>query len=339
MRTVIFSSLFTFVLLLSNVAWSTGFSQEERWLKLSEMASRLDLSGTELTMSSGGTSVYAIVKQNGHAIGAVIPANSATQLSGEVLSFTVARALGFSNLYQGGVYFPLRGANLAAFRALIPDSPFKSAAKEENRLSILNRIAKSPAGIDAIFKKWESRPADYDALVRGNSLNSSHVLKGSHQPLTSFLKCQGPQPQKDVIVSLNGGSTNEYEAARQMSSILLIDALMQQWDRFSGGNLQTVTENGRVYFAAFDNGGTWSEPWTAKHLNLVSRFDRNVAARVLELNRFLNQGGNSFLGFRTEQDLIKALGAENFSADFRRFKRSLNVVAGHIQKNSGCFFE
>lgn len=320
-----------------------AFSGESQWEEMVAAAANFDItpaSGTTLSMSTGGTSVYGVINRGGRAIGAVIPQNSATQLSGEVMSYTVARLLAISELYQAGIYVKLTGRNLEAFGELIPEGPFKNSLREKNRQALLKRIAKNPDGIDAIFKKWEVKPAAYDSLVSGNRLNSSHVLKGSSKPFASFLKCDGPQPSKEVKVIMNGGQTSELEAARQMSSILLIDALMQQWDRFSGGNLQTaIGPKGQVHFAAFDNGGTWSEPWTAKNLSLVTRFDREVARRLLELNRFLNLGGSSYLGIRTEKELIKMLNAENFPSDYARFKKSLAVVARHLETHKGCKFE
>lgn len=335
--------------LLLVVACATAFSatagelsSEKQWQELQQMAANFDItaaSGTRLVLSSGGTSVYAEIHRGGRPIGAVIPANAASKLSGEVMSYTVARLLGVSDLYQGGIYVRLSGANLQAFSAMVPRSALKNKIKENNRREILKRIAANPGGIDAIFKKWDAKPAAYNALVGGNKLSSSHVLKGSKRPFASFLQCEGPQPSKSVTVTMNGGTTTEWQAARELSSILLIDALMQQWDRYSGGNLQTVTtKDGRVYFAAFDNGGTWSSPWTARNLDYVSRFDPEVARRLLELNRFVNLGGSEFLGLRTEQELIQVLNAEHFPDEYAILKQTLAKVAKHIEANRGCEF-
>lgn len=318
---------------------TAGFSEPERWAQLKELSSRLNLSEAKLSLSSGGTSVYAVIEQDGRAIGAVIPENSATKLSGEVLSYTLARAFNISDIYQSAIYFPLKGSNLAAFRSMIPSTPQRNAAKEENRRNILARIAAHPEGIDAIFKKWDARPAAYDSLVSGGKLNSSHVLSGGSKPFAGFLKCDGPKPSRQTRVQMNGGTNDELVLAKQLSSMLLIDALTQQWDRFSGGNLQTTTVNGEVNFAAYDNGGTWSEPWTARNLGMVSRFDRDVASRILELNRFVNQGGNTFLGIKTEQELKAALGIENFPTAYGKLKSSLAAVAAHIQRHENCYFD
>ena len=338
-----------------SIAQAGGFaSSEAQWQEMKQIAATLDMTGSGITLgqSSGGTSVYSIIKQNGTPIGAVIPENAATKLSGEILAYTLARAFGISEIYQPGVYFALNGKNLEAFKNNIPTTPYNYGHKEKNRVDILQRIANNPNGIDAIFKKWDNKPNDYDAMVSvsANTLNTSHVLAGSSQPFASFLQCNGPQPSKSVTVTMNKGTTTEYEAARQLSSILLIDAIVKQWDRFSGGNLQTVTKNGVVSFVSYDNGGTWAPGWTSKNLSFVSRFDRNVAQQILDLDSFLRKEKNSFQGLKNEDELMAALGIENFPKVMNTLRGNLNdvynlktigsiiEVAAHIRKHN-CFFE
>lgn len=327
-----------------NIAQAGGnFSGAEEWAEMQQIAANLDMtaaSGTTLKPSSGGTSVYAVLNRNNAPIGAVIPENSATSLSGETLAYTLSRALGVSDLYQPGIYFFLTGNNLQAFKNIIPSTPYPYQHKEENRLKLIKRIEQNPNGIDTVFKKWDSKPNDYDAMVSvsANTLNTSHVLPGSSAPLASFLKCNGPQPSTSTKVTMNKGTTSEATAARQLSSILLIDALMQQWDRFSGGNLQTVTKDGVVRFVAYDNGGTWSPGWTAKTLSFVTRFDRDVAEKILGLNNFLNNNSGEYQGLKTEAELTAALGMEKFPNAMATLKKTVKQVATHIQNNPNCFF-
>lgn len=323
---------------------SARLPDHAQWAYLEDFSANLDLvqSGTTLSMSTGGTSVYAVINRGGRPIGAILPENAATKLSGEVMAFNLSRALGVADLYQPGVYHKLSGANLNAFRAIIPSAPFKGKHKEENRLNVLARIAKNPGGIDAIYKEWGSKPSDYDALVsvQANTMDTSHVLKESSRPFASFLKCGGPVPSKSVMVTMNKGSVSEFEAARQLSSIFLIDALTQQWDRFSGGNLQTVTKDGVVKFVAFDNGGTWGGPrWTNKYLALVTRFERSVAQNIIEMDGFLDGRIGNFQGLRTEDEFVQAMGIDRLPGAMPKFKASLKLVADHIRQNERCYFE
>ena len=72
-----------------------------------------------------------------------------------------------------------------------------------------------------------------------------------------FLRATASQPSAERMLRFKGipGEESELELARQFSTILLIDALVGQWDRFSGGNVQMIqAEAGRVQFVAYDNG-------------------------------------------------------------------------------------
>lgn len=325
---------------------SSQVPNHEEWVRLKDFAGQLDLnaSGTSLSVSKGGTSVYAVVSQNGKAIGAVLPENSATKISGEVISYNLARIVGAASIYQPGVYMGLSGSNLKAFEAMIPKTPYREAKfrqKEENRKAILARIAKNPGGIDAIYKSWDSKPIDYDALVnwRANQISTDHVLKGGTRSVTSMLTCRGAFPSQNQV-TLGAGKNTEMELVRQLSTIFLIDALTQQWDRFSGGNLQYVVRGGKADFVAFDNGGTWGgTKWTQKYLNIVTRFDKRVAQEFLDLNAFVNQGSGSYLGMTQESELMAVLGIEKLPAMYPKFKESLKMVAQHIRANEGCWFD
>ena len=315
------------------------------WRDLYDIGENLDLTRPDikLTLSSGGSSVYAVVNQNGKAIGAVLPPNAATKLAGEIMAFNLARAVGVADIYQPAVYHRLQGANLKAFTNLVPKSPIgkPKSLKEQNRVAVLALIKKNPGGIDTAFKMFGAKPNDYDALVnwKANKFETSHKLPGSKTAFAEFLKCKGAKPSSSVNVTVAKGTSNELAMARQLSSIFLIDALTQQWDRFSGGNLQTSTKDGVVSFAANDNGGTWGgTAWTNKFLAIVTRFDRGVAERILEMEELFTKN-RSFLGIQTESEFIHAMNVEKFPTEFKAFKKSLTLVADHIRKHQGCYFD
>lgn len=328
---------------------SARLPDQSRWEANEEFVRTLDLTqeGTSLMMSTGGTSVYAQVHRGGRPIGAVLPANSATIVSGEIMAFHLSRLFGASELTQPGFYYHLTGPSLARFYEIVPKQPYtekKFAAKEANRQAVLERIQKNPNGIPTVYKFWDEKPSDYDALVSpsANTLNKTHVLPGGTAPVATLLSCNGPQPSASAIVTMNGASTNEAKAIRQLSTIFLIDALVVQWDRFSGGNLSTAKGGGEVRFVAFDNGGTWgrTEIFTAKYLGLVSRFDRAVAERILELDAFLNGGArHPFMGLRNETEFVQAMGVESVAPNMRRFKQALAMVAAHVRANTNCYFQ
>ena len=321
---------------------TTELADHDQWADLIHFTNTLTLKDSDITLSpsAGGTSVYAILKQNGKSIGALLPENSATVLSGEILSFNLARAFGVAQLYQPGFFRSIDGDDLKIFERFVKDMKIKTKAKEENRKMVLKDIASHPAGIKMVFKQFGTKPQDYEDLVNPdkNIMNAKHTFSGSQNTVLSMLSCKGPQPNPNIIVKANGGSTTEYTAIFQLSTILLIDALTQQWDRFSGGNLQTVTENGIVKFISFDNGGTWGGlNATKKSLSYVTRFDKRMAEDILALNATLNTGKADFYGL-SSNTLLHALGIEKFPEALPQLKRSLALVAKHIEANPNCYF-
>ncbi len=318
-----------------------GLPDSDKWAYVYQMVNDFDFNreDTTLKLSSGGTSVYAVVSVGGKVLGATIPENSATSLSGEIMAFNLSRVLGVSDLYQPGVYYNLTGNNLKKFMELVPKTPL-SGNKEENRKKILERYQNNSQEMPTVFKPFGTKPKDYDDLVGGNTL-SNHKLPGSMSTVKEMLTCSGAQPSKNRSIMINGGSSTEYQLIKQLSTIFLIDALTKQWDRFSGGNLQTLTENGQVKFISFDNGGTWGgDGWTNKFLAIVTRFDSEAVDQILKMNDFLTQGG-TFMGLRNEQEFIQAMGIEKFPNVMKSFKGALNLVAQHVRKNSQspCRFE
>jgi hypothetical protein len=335
---------------------------QSQWESQEEFVRTLDLSqeGTTLSLSGGGTSIYAVVNRGDRPIAAVIPKNTASVLSGEIMSFHLARALGVPDLAQPGFYHLLTGPNLEKFKTVIPLVPYpplpnrkdpthpKPNPKEENRLDVLKQIEQSPGGIATVVKIWDAKPAEYEPLVDADveTLEQTHVLPGGSAPVATLLRCDGPQPSTKTV-SFNRGKTVESKAIRQLSNIFLIDAMMGQWDRFSGGNLQTVTKDGEVRFFAVDNGGTnGSLETTKKYFNIVSRFDQPVAERILELDQFLNGKQTpkaTFLGLSTEADFLQAMNVDALPKDkklnMEKFKQAVHLLAEHIRSHANCYFE
>lgn len=330
------------ILVLAGFSVPAGLPDQPQWEYLYEIGRTLDLTAqnTTISPSTGGTSVYAVVKVNGKPKGAVLPENSSTSISGEIMTFHLARALGYSEIYQPAVYFDLTGPSLKLFRNMVQRMSPGGELKTENRSNILARIARNPNGIAAVYKDWQVKPKDYDAIVAvdSNAFNSRHVLPGSRTYFGNFLKCKGPMPSSSVIVKVNGGTSNELAMAKQLSTIFLIDALTQQFDRFSGGNLHTIQLNNEVKFASIDNGGTWGGlGWTRTFLRLVSRFDRNVAEGILEMDDFISRGV-PYKDLTTQTEFIDAMGISRVSKQFENFKAALKLTAAHIRANP-CYFE
>lgn len=77
---------------------------------------------------------------------------------------------------------------------------------------------------------------------------------------------------------------------RDLSNLVVYDYLIGNWDRMSGGNLQTNADGTRVYLR--DHNLAFDTPTPRRHellmlerLDSLERFDRGVIRRLAELNR------------------------------------------------------
>jgi hypothetical protein len=317
------------------------------WQALYDYTDSLDLTAVDLALHTGnGTSVYGVISIGGKAVGAIIPEkNSSGSVTGETIAFTISRVLGVHDLYQPGVYKKLTGRNLEAFMRIVPRTPLTSKngkllkLKDENRKAILARYAKDPSYLDAVFKRWDERPRDVENISRnGLSLSPSFTVAGASAPIASLISCDGPRPNAARRVTFAGGSTDELSAAKQMSVILLIDAMTAQRDRFSGGNLQTVTKNGVAKFVSIDNGGTWGgDRWTARNLASVTRWEKSVADQILAMADYFERG-IPYLGLRNDDEMMAAFDIAESPDDYRRFKKATLLTAAHIRQHPNCYF-
>ena len=211
--------------------------------------------GLELKKSGEGSSAYAKVLFEGEVVGAFLSENPSTSVAGEIATFEIGRALGCGGLFQPAVNMELRGKGLAAFRRLMEEGVFVGE-KELNRRQVLAEIESDPEVLHGVFKQWlPMKPIAYRSIELpdvppNGALNES-------DPIARFLKRDAPQPGTELI-ELPGveGSAPACELARQLSDILLVDALAGEWDRFSGANLHVYVEGGLARLVALDNGGT-----------------------------------------------------------------------------------
>jgi hypothetical protein len=164
-------------------------------------------------------------------------------------------------------------------------------------------------------------------------------------PVARFLKRDAPQPGTDLLALPGvGGSAPACELARQLSDILLVDALAGEWDRFSGDNLHVYVESGRARLVALDDGGASfkdDQGYLEKLQSWVTRFDPEVTANLFALEKFCGHpGGREFRGFRDEASLAEALNIDG-AAEWDTFKQRVRKVAAHVraaEKAGGVFF-
>lgn len=281
--------------------------------------------------TGGGTSAYVEVSREGKVIGAFLPENSATVPLGEVRAFQLARALGVPNNVGAGVFFRLKGKGLSRFSNIMTEARFKGP-KEENRVAIVGKL-KGASALLGVFKSWEGpRPVDYEPLAAGGGPNGNINLSDR---FVKFLSARGPKPSAEpfeLAIRSSKGTTTELDLAKQLSTLMLIDALNGQWDRFSGGNMHLFFEGGSARFVLLDNGGISTSgkgqaaTYRTRILNeWVTRYDREVVKRLLSMNELVARGSGEALRFTDPASLRDALMMSD--REWEGFKSMLADVA------------
>ena len=292
--------------------------------------------------------VHAKVLRDEEVVGAFRTETSSTCVDGEIASFTIARVLGCGELFQPVAPIELRGKGLATFRHLMETSRFPEF-KEPDRLQVLEEIRQNPDGLRGGFRQATPLNAEKYHGIEASSLPPNGRLNEQDR-VAVFLKCGAPQPGAGAIKLQHlDCRAPAVSLARELSNILLVDALAGEWDRFSGGNLHVVVTGGCAHFLAVDNGGSGFEDDQGnlgRFRQTVTRFDRRTVERLFALEEFLAAEKNGkpavqpggFLGFSDGQSLAAAMFIRT-PADWEVFGRRVGEVARHVRSvGEGAFF-
>jgi hypothetical protein len=292
-----------------------------------------DLADYDFSYKKGGTSIGIKIAEHGHRkSGAFVPPNSSSDPEAEVVSYRLARWLGISDIYNPVAYYQLGPKATARMRQILKKHSESEHWRSQNYDCIGRELRAHP---DYIFGIYRHRPKGKKYPVDG--LCSSGTLNTGHR-LALLIQAGGPMPSDKPMTfpGVKGRKAGyprpfekEDELARQLSSILVVDLLMGQWDRCSGGNLEALGQkDGRLQFLARDNGGaTISEAWKWHELNnqWVSRYDRAVVSRLQRLNALLKGASASPEGFADVEKLKEALGFRR-AESYRTFRKKLEML-------------
>lgn len=280
----------------------------------------------------GGSSLQTLVVRvaDNRVMGIWSAPNHATYIEGEIFAFQIARLFERSSYVTPGVRMTLTGPGVqAAYRASTPAETVPNA-RLCNQAHIVSYMQANPYYITGVYKAFVegTKPADIPELVdlkQQKRLNADHFL-------VAMTNNRNAQP-RNFPVYLNSDSTVSYQpkrgttllgrstdtlAAKQISFMSLVDALNSQRDRFGpyGSNMQAMLDKNTQTFtiAAVDNGGLADSPNTNSlkyFLDSTSRFERDVAQRVLDLDAFIKGRSATFLQFRSISELKAAMGIES----------------------------
>ncbi len=331
--------------------------------------STLDFSAEDFKYSASkgfeGTSVWVKIKDaNGTTIGIFKPTNGNTYHRGEVFTYQMSKLLGTEHMYPVTTLLELDKAGCKKFSDALTGVKYKGM-KERNRKKLIAHCQKH-GKLEGAFKEWVSGFVFLSAIGTRDKLKSHSIYR--------YLSKKSPKPSKEkmvkakVITSLYKpdhckeatyhGRLNEAKFARDLSDMMVMDALNGNEDRFPGANIEFKTlghvreikkctyDFGESGLFSLDNGATFKGTGSNGMQDLtkgmsVSRFHRRTVERLKAMQSFISgtEAAPKFLrrhGIRTVGELWKFLALDKGDSHKRRkephklFESTLRAVLRHI---------
>lgn len=352
LRQILLPVLLALVCPCARAADAAALPQNEdlaRWFSsVKEVERGLERGDPHFTFQMKKMHVHAKVVRDNVVIGAFRSETSSTCVDAEIATFNIARVLGCGELFHPAAPITLRGKGLATLKHLMTEAHFPEF-KEDDRLAVIEEITQNPGGLRGDFRMATPVNAEKYHAIELPDLPPNGGLNEQDR-VAVFLKSGSPQPgtAKLKLKSLDSHAP-AVSLARELSDILLVDALVGQWDRFSGGNLHVVGTKKHAHFLAVDNGGASfsdDQGYLRKFKKWVTRFDRPVVMQLFALEEFLDSQKKGvpaakrkkFLGFSDEHALATALEIHS-TDDWGVFKKRVHEVSAHVRSiGEGRFF-
>lgn len=306
----------------------------------------LEQPGFDFKELSGSTSINLKVrrldpadKKGYKAHGTYVTTNSAANPYLEIAYFNLAAVVGRDSMFRPAVPYELGPRAAQSFKELIEATPIRGTYRQKNKERILAAIATGAPLRGCLKANKIDGDASYDAIanvragVNGEPRFDHAIIRA--------LQATNPKPDKGIDLELmKGYKGNFLQLVREYSVLMTFDAIFQQWDRYSGGNVVVVRdESGSAHFYATDNGGAEigrTTSWVTRNLDYFSRYDREVIARLRELLSFLENPATGFLGYADVRRFVVDLGLYGGMAPdlyAERLSRNLRMVLDRVGEN------
>ena len=268
--------------------------------------------------------------------GSFVPRNGAANPNTEIAYFNLAAILGWDRIYRPAIRYELGKRASGEFRRLIESTPIRGTLRLDNKKRILAAIS-AGAVPGALKAKKHDLNTSVDEMA--NTGAAPNGAPNAAHPIIMALQAGNPVPDKTKILELKAGyKNNTYDLAREYSVIMLLDAVFQQWDRYSGGNVVIFKgEDGVAHFYATDNGGAdiaRGTAWTERNLGWFSRYDRKTVEGLRKLHQFLDKPAeNPYLGYTDPKQFVVDLGLYfELTPEIyvERLRRNLGLVMDRI---------
>ncbi|WP_157083638.1 hypothetical protein [Bradyrhizobium manausense] len=273
--------------------------------------------------------------------GSFVPRNSSANPDVEIAAFNLSAILGYDQIYRPAARYELGPIASQALKSLIGKYNIHGSARLANKARILKAIDSGSPLKGCVKAKKDDTGVAFDAIA--NTHAASNGAPNAGHPIIRFLQAANEKPTAGKSLTLKTGyDGDELELAREYSVIMTIDAITQQWDRYSGGNVAIRKDDqGRAHFYMTDNGGAdLSDSWNARNLTWFSRFDRGVIQKLDDLKRFLDTPATGYLGYSDPEVFVADLGlySQNSAAiNVQRLRRNLGFVLDYVRATETKF--
>jgi hypothetical protein len=320
----------------------------KEWMKKWKGMNLEDSSSYTFKELSGSTSINMEIQKidasdpKGHkSRGSFVPRNSSANPDVEIAAFSLSAILGYDQIYRPAARYELGPIASQAFKALIGKYNFRSSERLANKARILKVIQSGSPLKGCVKAKKDETNVALDAIA--NTHAASNGAPSASHPIIQFLQAANEKPVAGKSLTLKAGYVgDELELAREYSVIMTIDAVTQQWDRYSGGNVVIRKDDqGQAHFYMTDNGGAdLSDRWNARNLTWFSRFDRGVIQKLADLKRFLDTPAIGYLKYSDPEVFVTDLGlySQNSAAIYvQRLRRNLGLVLDYVRATETKF--
>lgn len=347
---------------LTGEAWGVSVVREAYYRTL-------DFSAEEFTYKAPkgfeGTSVWVKVKDaNGTSLGVFKPTNGNTYHRGEVFTYQLAKLLGLESMYPVNIIVELDKAGCEKFNAALSGVTYKGM-KERNRKKLMD-VCRKQGVLEGTFKEWVQGFVFLGMIGTRDKFKASSIYR--------FLDKKGSMPDRDRMIKVKQitalykpdeckeatyfGRMNEARLARDLSDLMVIDALNANEDRFPGANIEfkavgpvreikkCMFDFGESRLFSLDNGATFKGSGSNALQDLtkrmtVTRFHKRTVKRLKLLSAFINgtRGAPKFLrrhGVKSVEQLWHYLALDKGDSHKRRkqpyklFEATLRAVLKHI---------
>jgi virulence-associated protein VapD len=304
--------------LLINLYPIEKISQKDIEEKIKKLES-IDINSDEYLLSLmddlEGTSIIIKIKDKNKNNIAVFKTNTgSTNYRGEFASFKLANLVGF-NIYSPTIISYLNSNSLKKIKDILESTKFEKFYGEKHKLHMKRKEENRKIFIQELNNYIEKDEKLYGALKSWLNNISFYVPLGSYKAFKKheaykYLSLKAPQPPRKKInlkqctklfepYACTTGTLYLDDLAKDLSSMLVMDEVLSNRDRFPGGNIhfRSLTEdiikkeNKDIEYPvarilSLDNGAVLGNESDLKILKEnVSRFNKN---HILKLRDILN---------------------------------------------------